>query len=493
MWVEIGNQLRQARESSGLSFKEIQEKTQIDTVSLNALESGDFDKIGSAFTVRSYIRAYAKQVGLEPTYLLKRYRPDQTGMMQAVDLQGTAQYHLAALNSDNVQETDSFKTLPTTPPSNDDEYDPFKNHPDRQYDNQEEAYDPYASMSSHSDEKVPSRSTGKRQSLSRDSGLQLPAKKSNTGKFPPIETDPTRSDRYSEQGTSESSRSSRIRRGGYDHEPIPDTGWEGYQETAASEEEISGWNSIEPLSRSDRNSTLSRRSSTTMPSVGEGGWDEMSTLSRSRSGRERAVPPSEPIANPPALLNHANDQRGLSRSGRRKQVVDRGKKAGMWIAQKKWTYVAIAVAILLIPMSVLAYNSIKEPSDSEASANPDQNNTVNSTGTETGDASQEGKASVVTVNQSSTLGEYKLSQPDTIAIKFKALGNGSWIQIREEQNPDAPYIKDFTLQPGEEFPYNHAQNASNDVWITIGQPENVAITINGQDVETVKSVHVARE
>lgn len=498
MWTEIGNQLKQARESSGLSFRELQEKTQIDTVSLKALERGEFDKIGSAFTVRSYIRVYAKQVGLEPTYLLKRYRPE-TSVMPAVD-QGTAKYHLSALgsladNNKTNQETDTFKALSSAPPNEDDQYDPFKNHPDRHSDLTAPSYDPYETMVSHDDdEKVSSHSTGRRQTLSKHSGsFQSPVpsvRKSNSGKFSRVEREATRGN-FGDEGFSESPPLSRRSRGLQDYGHVSDSGWEGYQETAATEEEMSDWDTSVTPARSGRRSSLSRRSSgvTPAPSTEESGWQERPTLSRSRSGSERAVASYESVPNPPALL-HGDEQDRLSRSGRRKQVTDRGKKAGIWIAQKKWVYIAVSVVILLIPMSVMAYNSMKDPANSEASPSKDK---VDGADSAADNGSAEGMASLETVSETESLGEYKLSKPDTISVKFKALGSGSWIQIREQQNPDAAFIKDFTLQPGEEYPYEHAQDASNDVWITIGQPDNVVVTINGQEVETVRSIHVARQ
>lgn len=77
--LEIGHQLRMARENAGLSLDDMQGLTRIPVHELIALEEGRFESLHSSFTVRSYIRAYAAQVGLEPTYLLRQLRT--TGSM----------------------------------------------------------------------------------------------------------------------------------------------------------------------------------------------------------------------------------------------------------------------------------------------------------------------------------------------------------------------------------------------------------------------------
>jgi cytoskeletal protein RodZ len=90
--VEIGNFLRQARESVGLSLDEVQEKTRIQKSFLEAIEKGDFDKLPSPFYVRTYLRSYANCVKVEPHYILREYRKKeqaeryQTGQFDASQL-----------------------------------------------------------------------------------------------------------------------------------------------------------------------------------------------------------------------------------------------------------------------------------------------------------------------------------------------------------------------------------------------------------------------
>ncbi|SMO39009.1 helix-turn-helix domain-containing protein [Melghirimyces algeriensis] len=74
MWKQIGQQLKEARMNTGLTLDQLQDLTRISRADLSALENGQFEKLPSPFYVRSYLRSYASQVGLEPTKLLKQYR-----------------------------------------------------------------------------------------------------------------------------------------------------------------------------------------------------------------------------------------------------------------------------------------------------------------------------------------------------------------------------------------------------------------------------------
>jgi transcriptional regulator with XRE-family HTH domain len=489
VWAEIGSQLRQGREAAGLSFEDIQDKTQIDTVSLRALESGDFNKVGSPFTVRSYIRAYAKQVGVEPTYLLKQYRTlEQTSVMPAVDPEGMKQTNpsQSTPSSHPTQGTGTFLSLPGPSPQSED-YDPYQNHPSRQSTDPNVPYDPYASM--NRDEDLPTQQkegryhTGSRRTTTRMSSFQTPEEQTGASAYGDWITPGTES-RDSRQRRVISDRVTDDR---YDHDVHWDDGgnsreaWKGYSESAAGLEDATGWEGLESFSRrSDRSS----RNPSGRLSNGE---SELHTPSRTRSSRERSVMPASSIAGPPALLD-VDSTMPASRSGRQKKVAQRGGSRGNWLIRKRWI-LAVAVAILLIPVSVLAYTNMKD----EPAEAPNSAGAADVQEPATANEESVGVASVIATNQTPTLSEYKLSEPDIVSFTFKANNSSSWIQIREQQNPDNGYIKDFTLQPGEEYPYNHGQDASNDIWVTIGNPEHVTLTINGQEVETTKSVRVVRD
>ena len=63
---EFGRSLRAARERSGLGLQEISERTKISVGILKSLESGDVSALPGGLFSRSFVRAYASEVGLDP-------------------------------------------------------------------------------------------------------------------------------------------------------------------------------------------------------------------------------------------------------------------------------------------------------------------------------------------------------------------------------------------------------------------------------------------
>lgn len=70
---ELGNLLREARESKGLTLAEAQEVTRINTKYLEALENGQYEILPSNSHVRGYLRNYARFLDLDPKPVLDRY------------------------------------------------------------------------------------------------------------------------------------------------------------------------------------------------------------------------------------------------------------------------------------------------------------------------------------------------------------------------------------------------------------------------------------
>lgn len=62
----VGEQLRQAREAKGLSLGDIARVTKISVAALTALERGDVLRLPGGIFGRSFVRAYALQVDLDP-------------------------------------------------------------------------------------------------------------------------------------------------------------------------------------------------------------------------------------------------------------------------------------------------------------------------------------------------------------------------------------------------------------------------------------------
>lgn len=60
----VGEQLRQGRERLGLDVSAIADEQHLRPVVIQAIESGDYSKIDSELFLKGYVRAYARQVGL---------------------------------------------------------------------------------------------------------------------------------------------------------------------------------------------------------------------------------------------------------------------------------------------------------------------------------------------------------------------------------------------------------------------------------------------
>lgn len=70
---DFGAQLKQARESRGISLRQISTSTKISTVALEALERGDLSKLPGGIFSRAFVRAYAVEVGLNPDEVVAQF------------------------------------------------------------------------------------------------------------------------------------------------------------------------------------------------------------------------------------------------------------------------------------------------------------------------------------------------------------------------------------------------------------------------------------
>ncbi len=65
--------LKTAREARGLSLNDVFQTTRVSAINLQALENGDFRALPPPVYTRSFIRKYARAVGIDEKLLLKRY------------------------------------------------------------------------------------------------------------------------------------------------------------------------------------------------------------------------------------------------------------------------------------------------------------------------------------------------------------------------------------------------------------------------------------
>lgn len=77
--------LRETREREGLTLEHLASTTKISPKLLTALEAGALDQLPPAFFVRGFLKAYAKEVGLNPVETAERYMAQLAPSAPAVE------------------------------------------------------------------------------------------------------------------------------------------------------------------------------------------------------------------------------------------------------------------------------------------------------------------------------------------------------------------------------------------------------------------------
>jgi len=72
--TELGQVLREARETKGVSLAEAEEATKIRQKYLQALEEGDYSVLPPSVYVRGFLRNYANYLGLDPEHVIHLYQ-----------------------------------------------------------------------------------------------------------------------------------------------------------------------------------------------------------------------------------------------------------------------------------------------------------------------------------------------------------------------------------------------------------------------------------
>jgi len=70
---EFGKYLKTEREAKGITLEQIEQETRIRLTYLQAIEDGEFNKLPGEFYCRTYIRSYAKAIGLDEAEVLAKY------------------------------------------------------------------------------------------------------------------------------------------------------------------------------------------------------------------------------------------------------------------------------------------------------------------------------------------------------------------------------------------------------------------------------------
>lgn len=71
--MDVGTELRNGRERCGMSLTVLAASTKIGVATLEAMERGDFARLPGGIFTRGFLRAYAREVGLDPEETVQHY------------------------------------------------------------------------------------------------------------------------------------------------------------------------------------------------------------------------------------------------------------------------------------------------------------------------------------------------------------------------------------------------------------------------------------
>jgi len=71
--IAFGERLRRAREASGISLVDLSARTKIRLTVLDAIERADLARLPSSFYAKTFLRAYAAEVHLDPEPIIEEY------------------------------------------------------------------------------------------------------------------------------------------------------------------------------------------------------------------------------------------------------------------------------------------------------------------------------------------------------------------------------------------------------------------------------------
>ena len=111
MSESIGEKLRLAREARGIALREISEQTRISIRYLEAIEADDYKRLPGGIFNRSFIRAYAKFVGVDEHGALEDYSRTLRERGESDD-DGSKMHHSLVYTDDGAANSRShLKTL----------------------------------------------------------------------------------------------------------------------------------------------------------------------------------------------------------------------------------------------------------------------------------------------------------------------------------------------------------------------------------------------
>ncbi|GGE27535.1 hypothetical protein GCM10011571_32220 [Marinithermofilum abyssi] len=452
MQNEIGAALKKARQQAGLSLEEMQDKTRIAQHDLAALEAGQFDRLPSPFYVRSYIRVYAAQVGLEPTKLLKKYRaslppqseetvhPDQDSKHQHHNLNRTGPFRpvspTSGQESQNLNRTGPFR--PVSPTSGQ----------ESQNLNRTGRFRPVHANSQTAKHRALKQPQPKETKVNPMPALPVP---SHNSEEPPTRSQTARNikQQSDRQATGVNSGTGRFRR----TSPTPKPS----DETAAGSQ-----------------SSLSRTQRFSSSSVGAAGRQHHRPK-EPRHNPARQDPPSRHSNPAGTLTDSASPKEGKRNKSNRSKPQRSWNKASLAVA---------TIALFILPGAVWAgYSWLGQPAEEPQKIQAQSHSSADA-------ESESFGLALVDRDTTSGISRYEMKNVRDTEVEIQAKDT-CWVQIKEHQN--GGYLKDITLKKGELFRFKHPKSVTTDLWITLGNPKNADIKINGQTITPTQTIQVTKK
>ena len=100
--MDVGTTLRTARERRDLLLNDLSATTKIPVRLLLAIEENEFHKVPSGIFIRGYLRAFAREVGLDPDAIIEQYREESGEAAPPVAAAPTPELH--QIEDDEIDE-----------------------------------------------------------------------------------------------------------------------------------------------------------------------------------------------------------------------------------------------------------------------------------------------------------------------------------------------------------------------------------------------------
>ncbi|HEX8088790.1 MAG TPA: helix-turn-helix domain-containing protein, partial [Blastocatellia bacterium] len=111
----LGEELRRRREERGTTLNDISEATRIGTRFLKAIESDNFSILPGGIFTRSFIRAFAKQVGMSEDEAISLYQQQITGPLTELQPSQPEQRARAASAVEPARQVSTVEARPRHP------------------------------------------------------------------------------------------------------------------------------------------------------------------------------------------------------------------------------------------------------------------------------------------------------------------------------------------------------------------------------------------